>query len=583
MVKRSNGFLVLVGLGLLIALAYGGWIITMVEPSISPGLLSAPFLQRPTASTVNVVWFTEFEGDRHLVEYGDTLDQQQATTTRLSRTREDPPVLEGAGAEDSSPIRRVIWRHEATVAGLSPGERVPYRVVSEGERRLESETYTLAPLPSVGQPLKILLTSDHQQKPMTPANLEKVVETVGQVDAVFMAGDLVNIPDRASEWFDEDVSFFRALQGNAKGDLTYDGVTIPYRGGAIIQSAPLFPAVGNHEVMGRLSSKGLGEQFNDPVPRAIAAQRYEAQASNLNPTGDPAVRGAWLKDQSFNIDTYQEIFTLPEGPADGKYYATTFGDLRLVSLYITNIWRKPSLGPNIRGRYRERDEDLDNPENWGYGQHIFEAISPVSPQYGWLQQELASPEWQQARYRVVMFHHPPHSLGDNIVPAYADPVQIIDYLPDGETIKSVRYEYPQGADYLVQVLPLIEAADADLVFYGHDHIWNRFVSPGGLHFLETSNVGNTYGAAWKTKRRDVPIGFKESYPPLGDPNGLEPVVPTIAPLLDDDGSPQPFVASNEITVFSILDTEQGTVSSYRFDTRKPDSSVVKFDEFALKP
>jgi hypothetical protein len=39
--------------------------------------------------------------------------------------------------------------------------------------------------------------------------------------------------------------------------------------------------------------------------------------------------------------------------------------------------------------------------------------------------------------------------------------------------------------------------------------------------------------------------------------------------------------SNDITAFSILDTASGTVSSYRFDTRYPDSEVVKFDEFSL--
>ncbi|MEO0407613.1 MAG: metallophosphoesterase [Cyanobacteria bacterium P01_A01_bin.135] len=593
MAQRSNGFLIFVGLGLLLGLGYGRWFVGLVtSPVTQPGtesvmapsadrLLSDPFLQNPTAAGVSVVWFTEFAGDRHLVEYGDGLDQQQAAvTTQLSRIQEDPSV--GDDEAPRPPVSRPIWRHEATLTGLQSGQRLPYRVVSiKDNRRIESDRFSLAPSPAAGAPLKILLTSDHQQKPMTPANLQKVVETVGQVDAVFFAGDLVNVPDRASEWFDQGGSFFRALQGRAEGELTYGDVSTVYPGGAIIQSAPLFPAVGNHEVMGRVSERPLNDQFNDPVPRAIAAQRYEAQVSDINPQGDPAVREAWLKEQSFNIDTYQELFTLPEGSDGDKYYATTFGDVRLVSLYITNIWRTPDLNPGARGRYRERDEDLTDPNQWGYGQHIFEAVGPGSPQYEWLRQEVASPQWQQARYRVVMFHHPPHSLGDNTVPAYSDPVQIIENLPDG-SIKSVRYEYPQGQDYLTQhVLPLIEGAGAHLVFYGHNHIWNRFVSPAGVHYLETSNVGNSYGAAWKTNRRQIPLGFQENYPPLGDPNGLDPVMPSISPLQDEDGELQPFLASNEITAFSIFDTGQGTVSSYRFDTRQPDSPVVKFDEFTL--
>ena len=68
---------------------------------------------------------------------------------------------------------------------------------------------------------------------------------------------------------------------------------------------------------------------------------------------------------------------------------------------------------------------------------------------------------------------------------------------------------------------------------------------------------------------------------MGNPNGLEPIVPNIYPIEDETGQPLPYIASNNITVFSILNTEEGTVSSYRFDTRQPDSEVIKFDQFQL--
>ena len=47
--------------------------------------------------------------------------------------------------------------------------------------------------------------------------------------------------------------------------------------------------------------------------------------------------------------------------------------------------------------------------------------------------------------------------------------------------------------------------------------------------------------------------------------------------------PQPgtYIASNQVTVFSLLDTANGVVSSYRFDTRHPTSEIIKFDEFRL--
>jgi hypothetical protein len=105
-----------------------------------------------------------------------------------------------------------------------------------------------------------------------------------------------------------------------------------------------------------------------------------------------------------------------------------------------------------------------------------------------------------------------------------------------------------------------------------------------MHFLETSNVGNSYGAAWGNNRRKVPVDYQQDYTSVGNPNGLEPIVPTIAPLLDTNGQKMPYVASNEITVFSILEINEvndAIVSSYRFDTTKPDAKVIKFDEFNL--
>ncbi|WP_293156949.1 MULTISPECIES: metallophosphoesterase [unclassified Microcoleus] len=550
-----------------------------------PKLLTDPFLQFPTTNSVRVVWFTEFSGTRNIVAYGENLSKiATANTTKLSRTREDKDSHISdemkKGIIDNNPIVRHIWRHEAEVTNLMPGVRIPYLVTSETKdgESVSSKVFSLSPTPAAGIGLKILFTSDHQLMPMTAANLQKVAETIDKVDAVFMAGDLINIPDRASEWFDDDRgrAFFPGLQGRAFSEIDKNGIKTVYSGGELIQHAPIFPAIGNHEIMGRFSnSTSLNDQFNDPLPRA-AVEKIYPYLTQKNGMKDQDVL---LKNNSFNSDTYNEIFSLP---SEKNYYAVTFGDVRLVSLYVTNIWRTPNLDQGARGRYRERDEDFDRPEKWGYGQHIFEPIVKGSAQYSWLEQELYSAEFQQAKYKIVMFHHPPHSLGDNIVPAYTDPVQIVDRTLDGE-IKMVRYEYPKQQDYLIRdVMPLLETAGVQLVLYGHSHLWNRFVSTSGMHFLETSNVGNSYGAFAGRKRRFVPPGYREDYSAIGDPNGLEPVMPTVAPLLGKDGLALPYIDSNDITAFSVFDTGSATVSSYYFDTRKPDSEVVKFDEFKLK-
>ena len=532
-------------------------------------LLTEPFLQLPTETSIQVIWFTEFFGTGHQVRYGEKLEKMApARTSKLTRVREDAKsrTLEAY----QSLTDREIWRHQSEITDLNPGERIPYQVTSFQENKaIRSDIYTLTPRPKKGTNLKILLTSDHQLMPMTAANLQKVIETIGQVDAVFLAGDLVNIPDRASEWFDDSRggAFFPCLQGRANYPLTKNGIQTIYKGGEIIQNAPLFPAIGNHEVMGRFStSRGLNEQFKDAIPQFIAKQLAEDTA---------AISENWLKNNAFNTETYEEIFSLPQN----KYYSLTFGDIRLVVLYVTNIWRNPNLEPSARGRYYENQIDLDRPECWGYGQHIFEPIAQGSPQYQWLEKELNSREFQEAKYKVVMFHHPPHTLGGNIVPPYTDPVPTIERDATGK-VRSVRYDYPQENDYIIRdLIPLLESAKVNLVFYGHSHLWNRFLSPKGMNFLESSNVGNSYGAHLGDKKRPVPLD--RNYAAIGNPNGLPAIIPNIAPLVDWVNQPLPYIASNDLTVFSILDTEKGTVSSYRFDTRYPDSEVIKFDEFSL--
>lgn len=572
----------------------------------APTLLTDPFLQLPTPDGVHVVWFTEFVGSDHVVEVGDAFERAfAATTTKMSRLAEDQNSRVGEQVENGQVYRqwtpRDVWRHEAYVDGLEPGARVPYRVTSVADDGTEvvSEAFTLAPLPVAGAPLRILLTSDHQLMPMTPTNLQKVEETVGRVDAVFLAGDLQNIPDRASEWFDDNRgrAFFPGLQGNASMVLersrTVDGVAIDttttYRGGELIQHAPLFPVIGNHETMGRFNpGRGLNEQYNDPRPRAVAEAMYERYADLYNPSGDPAVRAQWIEDNSYNTITYEELFTLPnDGPAGEKYYAIQFGDVYLIGLNASRIWRTPSLADGARGKYREALAHLQIPDEWGWGEFIFEDLSEGSEQHAWLVEQLASEAFQNAPYKVVLMHQPVHGLGDNSNPAFVDPVQIIDRDEAGR-ITAVRYEYPIEDDVFVNdVEPLLEEAGVQLVHTGHSHVWYRYVGPTGVHYLESSNVGNNYGCYLEGVRErgngpNDPRYDASNYAPTGDPHGLEPVMPTeFAPMTDEAGNPLPCVASNDLTVFSILDTGEGTITSYVFDTRDPFGEVRAFDRFAL--
>lgn len=577
-------------------------------------LLTDPFLQSPTRTAVTVAWMTEFPGSRHVVLTGEGVDDltdaqlatvatrgrppagmriHRAQTAPLTRTAEDsasniPAVSRPAVADGI--VERPVHRHEAVVRGLR-GD-TPYRVVSaRGREFAASGTFTLGPAAAPGQGQRVLLTGDHQAMVNTPANLQVAGQTLGDVDAVFFAGDLVNIPDRASEWFDDTrgSAFFPVLQGNA-GRVATDGVT--YTGAPIIQNAPLYPAIGNHEVQGRIDGQtSLGTSFNSPVPRDVAQDAYEAVAATVNPTGDPAVREQWLEDNSFSTTTYEELFTLPESRSGGEtYYATTVGNIRLVSLYSTRIWRGTAnnADPAARtasSRYQESAASLSDPLTQGYGEFVFEGIDRDSEQYAWLHEELTSHEFRTAEHTVVMLHEGPQGLGDNVGPAFADPVRIEETDADGQVV-GVRYEYPLEDNVLLTDLqPLLEDAGVDLVYNGHSHLWNRFRTDGGTNFLESSNTGNSYGAfhPLSGRSRHVPGApwDASNYLAQGNPGGLDPVVPTVDPLVAADGTPLPFLWGNQYAAFTMLDSGAGEVTTWVYDLNDTDAGAWVLDRFEL--
>ncbi|REE04721.1 S-layer homology domain-containing protein [Citricoccus muralis] len=597
-------------------------------PAGEPVLLTDPFLQVPDVGQTNVAWFTELEGSQHWVITGDvygltaedlapTVDKAtnsrsgvfqseaantqftvtKAETTQMSRTAEDAKsVLSDAPAEEDGIVSRDIFRHEATVTGLENAGEVEYRVVSllDGEPVL-SDTFSLEDAKTAEEDANILLTSDHQAKNNTPANLEWAETVIGDIDAVFMAGDLANVPDRASEWFDSEngLAFFRGLQGNA-GFEAPNGET--YDGGEILQYAPLYTAIGNHEVQGRVDGMtSLDESFNSPVPREVAQAEYEKVAGEVNPDGHAEIKEQWIEDNSFSTTTYEELFTLPESESGGEtYYATTVGNTRLISLYSTRIWRSGTAesDPAARqaaSRFQEAADTLDDPMSQGHGSFIFETLAVDSDQYRWLQDELASDATTEAENVVVMMHEGPQGLGDNVTPAFAEPTKIEEKDAEGN-VTGIRYEYEaENNKLLTDLTPLIDAegTSVDLVFNGHSHLWNRFESEHGVNYLETSNVGNSYGAYHELSGDSRPVPGApwnaDNYVEQGSPGGLEPIVPSERPFasLVDPDQDAPYVASNDYSIFTNLDAQAGSVTSFILDTKNPDAQPEVLDVFML--
>lgn len=552
-----------------------------------------PMLQNPQKNSVIVQWFTEGETkDNNLLLYYDRLSDEpdvciEAKSYKLSRLR-------GGVTENdcNDPSKKCdIWKHVAVAKNLPEyhgldSERIQYRVCSEGEF---SERYLLQASPAKGTPTKILLTSDFQIKNMCAANIQKVHDTVGHIDAVLFAGDIVDVSDRCYDWFYADNALFRTMTGTASDEI--EGVT--YKGAPIFQEAPIYTAIGNHDVMGVYDEKtDLSVQFNYPSTREHAIENYEAEYGT-DSVKEGKEYNAYIRDHSFNTITYEEMFELPQSLDGGKrYYAASFGDVRIMSLELARVWRLVSLG-NTVGKFSELPENDEFDSIYGYGDFIFESVKEGSPQYKFMSEELLSDEYQNAKYKIAMFHSEAHSLGDNQIPAFTDPVQSV--VTDPVTgMKMTVYDYPIDKDYINTIVePMLEKAGTNLLFEGHSHLWNRFKTEKGMNVLESSNVGNNYGGFIDAdhKRSAYPSAIDDSsqyssvrdafnadnYVLYGDPYGLEPIMPSICNLPEK----RPYLASNEITAFSVIDTKNGVVDSYYFDTTKPESEVVHFDSFDI--
>ncbi|MDO6711582.1 fibronectin type III domain-containing protein [Aliiglaciecola sp. 2_MG-2023] len=597
-------------------------------------MLTDPFLQLPTESSVSVVWFTNFEGTEHTLQYGETTTTNVVTTS-LTRMMEDASSQQFGKTYDAVSYRSV-FRHEAVAEGLTQGERVEYSVSSKDEDGFvfASDTFTLAPAPAKDAPLKILLTSDLQSKKNVVANYQKVVETVGVPDAVLFAGDFVNVPDRASEWFDQAKDnapgFFPALQGHYQKYLP----GFPYNGGEILQHSPLFGTIGNHEVMGRYrpteDDYSLNGGFNDPQPAWYAEAAYEQVKADVNPTDDAQIKAQWIADQSHNQNSFLDIFSFPDdGQGGEEYYATVFGDVFIISMNVSRIWRSWSVSGASKSKFVESLSTLEDPSQWGFGEFLFERFDKDSEQYAWLESVMQTDAFKNAKYKVVMAHQGVFGLGDNTVPVLSQPVmQLVetdaqgletiteftfplstetwtnDVEPMLSNITEVRYQYPLAQDvWLNDIEPLLLENGVDLVHIGHSHLWNR-AQVEDLHYLESSNVGNSYGAYyvdssgvytndvrssyadfWADVNSENPRWAIEDYPPNGDPQGRAMSFPTVfSPMsLENDAYPNlPFVTSNTLSVFSILDTGTGTVQSYVFDPTNLNSEVQLFDEFSIE-
>lgn len=545
------------------------------------GLLCEPYLLLPDETGVDVAWATDGRPrDSRLVvvpsesadrlarltpaqllsaELGALLPEAvavEAIGTRLPAMAEDRAsalptgLIElRRGLETEVTVPREVWRLSARATRLEQGRDYAYRAVSSGAA---SAVARLCAAPPPDAPLlRFLLTSDHQLGPAVPALMEQAIATTGRFDAVLYAGDFVNVPARASEWFDDarGSAFFPSMRG-------------------ILPTTPIFPVVGNHEVQGRHEQGAtLAESFESALPLSVCAD-------------------------GLSLANYEALFPSATGT---RFSASTFGGVRIIALSAARVWRSDRADERpedrlLSSRYQESHQALGDPLRQRYGSHIIDDLSVGSEQHNWLRRELSSAAFAEARLRVVIMHESPHSIGVNAMPHFAHPVRLEERTAAGE-LSGVRYDYPSSENILLRdVAPLLETAGVELVVGGHSHLWSRFASKARVHYLETSHAGSTHGAFDRTsgRHRTRPPQRWNVFDALaqGDPGGLAPIVPSIRPRRGVSEQPLPYVADPDLSVFSVLTvsgdaTAAAVVRSYVYDTRRPDVPAQLFDEFAL--
>ncbi len=87
------------------------------------------------------------------------------------------------------------------------------------------------------------------------------------------------------------------------------------------------------------------------------------------------------------------------------------------------------------------------------------------------------------------------------------------------------------------------------------------------------------GLTWSTA--DYPIAGEVHGRAMAQPTVVNPMRTLDRRTVAWTEQDLPFVASNNLCTFSVLDTAAATVTSWCFDTRDPASAVVRFDELML--
>lgn len=207
--------------------------------------------------------------------------------------------------------------------------------------------------------------------------------------------------------------------------------------------------------------------FTGRQPGAALLQNLPLFPSLGNHEYGEQPRTASSRDETASLQTYTALFNLP---GNERYYSHDYGNVHFIHLNIARQWTS----------------DAFTKPQWILG----DPISPGSAQFQWLAKDLAA---NRQPWTVVSFHQPMLGQGHNTFPNFCNP----ELKADG------TYEYPRDVLY-DDLRSLLEKHGVNLVIWGHSHVYEHYYV-GGIHYLEASNIGNSYGLPTKEPHGLAPV------------------------------------------------------------------------------
>ncbi|UBH24705.1 metallophosphoesterase [Micrococcus porci] len=468
-------------------------------PAGADGFRVLPYLMEPTATSMDLVWFSERPVAGTVVVSGPGLGNNHGNgRTRPAGTRVSAPELQPLLAYTQKELTQTLtglpqgswllgaenWKHRVSLAGLKPGKEYTYTVTQGGRRHTAS--FRTADDGRDWSDLRLIAFSDTETEPY--GRIENREWELSQVTP-YTEGSLPR-PGEGSLWQQTFGSTVRYGAFTLKYPLTQD-VGLRENIAHIDAADPDLLLVAGDLGQGSAYQPGWDEFFRhvagehsdiaSRVPLITALGNWETFAALNGGYGTPADRSPVVRSRN----KYHAYFERTGAGTDrqnprfrGSYYRTDHGPLTIITLDSTNGVPDESVNGPLSGAPISGDDrgltaaTMPTDTQGSFTQAEYEAafpkvfpgstpadadlpvFNPGHAQWAWAEEQLADAR-AKGQIILVEFHHVPLSIGEHGTPPN-------HAVPDDQSGVAMRV-----------YAPLLEKHGVAVVISGHDEMFQR--------------------------------------------------------------------------------------------------------------